>query len=142
MQMNQKNFPWFQKKWQMVPFSFCCNYPTVGYIGMKVSNFVALSVTIAPKNVLTPHIRKTHLSVASLNIRIELMFKRSVKEKRKKGAFPPITPPPRVGLEAQLPPQSLKIYQTEFPLVIKACVSRMWFNLNKVFASDAWVEGA
>ena len=104
---------------------------------MKVSNFVALSVTIAPKNVLTPHIRKTHLSVASLNIRIELMFKRSVKEKRKKGAFPPIPPPPRVELEAQLPPQSLKIYQTEFPLFIKACFSRMWFNLNKVFASDA-----
>lgn len=72
---------------------------------MKVSNFVALSVTIAPKNVLTPHIRKTHLSVASLNIRIELMFKRSVKEKRKKGAFPPIPPPPSCWVGSPTPPR-------------------------------------
>ena len=76
---------------------------------MKVSNFVALSVTIAPKNVLTPHIRKTHLSVASLNIRIELMFKRSVKEKRKKGAFLPIPPPPLVlGWKPNSPHKALR----------------------------------
>ena len=66
---------------------------------MKVSNFVALSVTIAPKNVLTPPIRKTHLSVGSLNIRIELLFKSS--------PYPP-PPPPRVGLEAQLPRKALR----------------------------------
>ena len=68
---------------------------------MKVSNFVALSVTIAPKNVLTPHIRKTHLSVASLNIRIELMFKRSVKEK---GSLSPYPPPPSCWVGSPTPP--------------------------------------
>ena len=47
-----KTFLLFQKKWQMVPFSYFCNYATVGHIGMHIFNFVALSVIIALHNVL------------------------------------------------------------------------------------------
>ena len=36
----------------MVPFSYFCNYATVGHIGMHILNFVALSVIIALHNVL------------------------------------------------------------------------------------------
>ena len=36
-------------------------------------NFVAISVIIAPQNVITPYISKTHLLIFSLNVRkIEL----------------------------------------------------------------------
>ena len=37
------------------------------------ANFVLLSVIVAPHNVLTPRISKTHLPIASLNVR-ELEF--------------------------------------------------------------------
>ena len=36
---------------------------------MRISNFVVLSVITAPRNVLTPHISKTHLPIVSLNVR-------------------------------------------------------------------------
>ena len=36
---------------------------------MQNSNFLVLSVIIAPHNVLTPHISKTHLPFVSLNLR-------------------------------------------------------------------------
>ena len=36
---------------------------------MQIFNSVVLSVIIAPFNVITPHIRKTHLPTASLNVR-------------------------------------------------------------------------
>ena len=55
-------------------------------------------------------------------------------QSRKKGR------PPAWRIEAQLPPQSLKIYQTELPLFIEVCIFQMRFNLNKIFASDVWVE--
>ena len=44
----------------------------------------SLSVITAPQNVLTPHISKTHLPIfftESMWTRIELILKRSVKEK-------------------------------------------------------------
>ena len=47
----------------------CCNYATVGHIGMQIFNFVVLSVIIAPQNILTPHISKTSLPIVSLNVR-------------------------------------------------------------------------
>ena len=53
----------------MVQFCCCCNYATVAHIGMRILNFVVLSVITAPHNVPTPHISKTHLSIVSLNIR-------------------------------------------------------------------------
>ena len=54
----------------MVPFCFCCNYATVvSRIGMRIFNFVVLSVNTASHNVLTPHISKTHLPTVSLNVR-------------------------------------------------------------------------
>ena len=57
----------------MVPFCYCCNYATVDHIGMRIFNFVALSVITATHNVFTPHISKTHLAIVSLNTReIEL----------------------------------------------------------------------
>ena len=36
---------------------------------MQIFNFVVLSVIITSRNVLTPHISKTHLPIVSLNIR-------------------------------------------------------------------------
>ena len=50
----------------MVPFYCCCNYATAGHFG--IFNFVVLSVIITYHNVLTPHIRKTHLAIVSLNV--------------------------------------------------------------------------
>ena len=67
----------------MVPFCCYCNYATLGQIGMRIFNFVVLSVIIAPRNVPTPHISKTHLSNVSLNVReLELCSK---DQSRKKG---------------------------------------------------------
>ena len=59
----------FQKKGHVV--QFCCyyNYATVGHIGMRVFNFVILSVITTLYNVPTFHISKTHLPIVSLNIR-------------------------------------------------------------------------
>ena len=54
----------------MVSFCCCCNYATVGNIGMQIFNFVVLSVIIASHNVLTRHISKTHLpNIVSLHVR-------------------------------------------------------------------------
>ena len=53
----------------MVP-NFCCfKYATVGHIGMRIFNFVILSVITALHNVPTPHISKTHLPIIALNVR-------------------------------------------------------------------------
>ena len=52
----------------MVLFCCCCSYATVGHIGMRILNFVVLSVITAPHNVLTPHISKTRLPIVSLNV--------------------------------------------------------------------------
>ena len=53
----------------MVPFCRCCNYAIEGHIGMQIINFVVLSVITALDNVPTPHIRKIHLPIVSLNVR-------------------------------------------------------------------------
>ena len=53
----------------MIPFCCCCNYATVGHIGMRLFNFVVLSVITAPHNVPTLHISKTHLPNILLNVR-------------------------------------------------------------------------
>ena len=72
----------FLKYGPILPFCCCCNYAAVSPIGMEIFNFVVLSVIIAPHNVLTPHISKTHLLIVSVNIRqLELILKRPVKEK-------------------------------------------------------------
>ena len=77
-------------------------------MGMQIFNFVGLSVIIAPHNVLTPPIIKTHLPVVWLNVRkLELnwcskMLKRAVKEK---GSTPLCG-----GRKPNSPLQSLKIY--------------------------------
>ena len=44
----------------------CGNYATVDHKDMQIFNFVVLSVIIAPRNVLTPHISKTHLFTINL----------------------------------------------------------------------------
>ena len=63
----------------MIPFCCCCNYATVGHIGMRIFNFAVLSVITAPHNVLTPHISKTNLPIVLLNVReVKLMLKRPV----------------------------------------------------------------
>ena len=53
----------------MVPFCCCCDYVTVGHIGMRIFNFVVLSGITAPRNVPTPYISKTNLPIVSLNVR-------------------------------------------------------------------------
>ena len=53
----------------MVPCCCFCNYATVCHIGMRILNFVVLSVITTPHNVPTPHINKNHLPIVSLNIR-------------------------------------------------------------------------
>ena len=52
----------------MVPICRYCNYATVGHTGMRIFNFVILSVITAPPNVPTPHISKIHLPNVSLNV--------------------------------------------------------------------------
>ena len=73
------------------------------HTGMRISNFVFLSVITAPRNVPTPHISKTHLPIVSLNAReLELNWC-SKDQSRKQGA-----PPSYVVVEVQiLSPQSL-----------------------------------
>ena len=41
---------------------------TVGHIGMRIFSFVVLSAINAPRNVSTPYISKTNLSIVSLNV--------------------------------------------------------------------------
>ena len=53
----------------MAPFCGCCNYATVGHIGVKIINFVVLSMIIASTNILTPCISKIYLLIVSLNVR-------------------------------------------------------------------------
>ena len=44
----------------------CCDYAKVGQKSMQIFNSVDISVIIAPPNVFTPHISKTHLPLVSL----------------------------------------------------------------------------
>ena len=53
----------------MAPFCCCCNYATVGHIGVKIINFVVLSMIMASTNILTPRISKIYLLIVSLNVR-------------------------------------------------------------------------
>ena len=52
----------------MVQLCCCCNYAAVGHIGIQIFNFVLLSVIITPRNIITPHISKTHFHIVSLNV--------------------------------------------------------------------------
>ena len=132
MWTNQKSFLWFQKKWHIIPFCCCCNYATVGHIGMRIFNFVVLPVITAPNNVSTPHISKTHLPIVSLNVHeLELNWCSKNQSKKKGGRID-------WGVEAQLPlPLSFKIYWMELLLFIQVCVFRVRL---KRLASDAWAE--
>ena len=50
---------------------------------MQTDNFLVLSVIVGTRNVLFPHINKTHWPIVLLNVhepRIELMLKRAIKE--------------------------------------------------------------
>ena len=72
---------------------------------MQIFNFLVLSEIIDPISFVTPHINKTYLPIASLNVR-ELKLNWCQKEQsRKKEA-----PPPHIAweVEAQLVPQGLK----------------------------------
>ena len=87
---------------------------------MQIFDFVVLSVILAPHNVLTLH--KTHLPIVHLIYVNSNWIDAQKISQEKKGGPSPL----RGGVEAQLSPQ-----RREF---------RMWFNLNKIFASDAWAE--
>ena len=86
----------------LIPFCCCCNYATVGHIGIRLFNFVVLSVITVPHNLPTPHIGKTHLPNVSLRVcKLELNWC-SIDQSSKIGRSS------CVGVEAQLPPSSLK----------------------------------
>ena len=100
---------------------------------MQILNFVILSVIIAPHNVLTPHISKTHLPIVSVNVH-ELELNWSSKEQsRKKWGLP------YVG-NLNSPRKALIFIKQGSPLFMKECLFRMRFNLNIIFASNAWGE--
>ena len=84
-----------------------CNYAAVvGHIGMQIFNFVVLSVIIASHNVLTPHFSKTYLPIVLLNER-ELWVDAQKTSQRKGWPAPSV---PAWEVEAQIPPQGLKIH--------------------------------
>ena len=83
----------------MVPFCCCCNYATVAHKGMQIFHTIVLSVIITPHDVLTPHISKTHLLFPFANL---IDAQKSCQGKKE--AFHAL------GVEAQLLPQSLRIY--------------------------------
>ena len=80
----------------MVPFCRCCNYATVGYICIRIFNFVALTVITAPHNASTPHISKSHWPIVSLNAR-ELEMNSCSKDQSRKKAAPPNSPRKALG---------------------------------------------
>ena len=94
---------------------------------MQIFNFVVLSVIIARHNVHTPHIRKTicllfHLTFVNLNWTDVQKTSQWKRETILRGL--------RRVVEAQIPPQSLKTYQTELPLFIYVCIFLMRFSLK------------
>ena len=72
----------------MVPFCRFCNYATAGHIGMRIFDFVVLSVITAPHNGPTFHISNTHLPIVSLTVR-ELNLNWCSKDHSRKKADPP-----------------------------------------------------
>ena len=101
---------------------------------MQIFSFIVLSVIIAHHSGLSPRISKIHLPISSLNVRELKLNWCSQDQSRKIGGLP------AWGMEAQLPLQNLKDYLMDLPLFIEVYIFRMMFNLNKIFASDAWVE--
>ena len=73
---------------------------------MQIFNFVVLSVIIASHNVLTPHFSKTYLPIVLLNER-ELWVDAQKTSQRKGRPAPSV---PAWEVEAQIPPQGLKIH--------------------------------
>ena len=104
---------WFQKKRLMVQFRCCCNFATVGHIGMQIFNFIVSSVIITHHSLLPPRISKTHFPISSLNVR-ELNLNWCLQDQSKK-----IGGLSAWGMEAQLPLQNLKIYLMNLPLFIE-----------------------
>ena len=101
---------------------------------MQIFNFIVSSVIIAHHSVLSPRISKTHLPISSLNVRELKLNWCSEDQSRKMGGLP------AWRMENQLRLQNLKIYLMDLPLFIEVYIFRMKFNLNKIFASDAWAE--
>ena len=62
-----------------------CIIVTAAHVGLQIFNIVVLSVIIAPHNVLTPHISKTHLPIVSLHERELELNGCSKDQSRKKG---------------------------------------------------------
>ena len=101
---------------------------------MHIFNFIVLSVAIAHHSFLSPRISKTHLPTSSLNVRELKLNWCSQNRSRKIGGLP------AWGMEAQLSLQNLKSYLMDLPLFIEVYIFQMRFNLNKIFACDAWAE--
>ena len=91
-------------------------------------NFVILSVIIAPRNVLTAHISKTHLFTINLiYVNSSWVYVQKTSEGKREAPFP------LRGSGSPAPQHILKIYWAEVPLFIEVCVFRMRFSLNKIF---------
>ena len=77
----------------MVTLFCCCNTATVVHIGMRIFNFVVLSVITAPHNVPIPHINKTHLRVISFNVsELELSYAQKTSQGKRNPGGSTTTP--------------------------------------------------
>ena len=144
----------------MVPFSSCCNYEAVGRIGMKIFNFIVLSLLLLSAAFSLLTLAKPICLFFSFNVR-ELELKWCSKDqstwgplcvKRWNHNFPNkvLRFVKRYSLSLSLPPSSLclsvslcvslSLSQFSLSVSLQVCVFQMWCSLNEIFTSDTWAE--
>ena len=114
---------------------FCsCNCATEDHIGMRIFDFVVLSLITAPHNVLTPHFSKTHLPIVSLNVReVELNWCSKDQPKKKGG-------PPAWGWKPNSPRKALRFIKRSSLSLHRGMRLPNTVQSKQNFASDAWAE--
>ena len=146
----------------MVPFSSCCNYEAVGRIGMKIFNFIVLSLLLLSAAFSLLTLAKPICLFFSFNVR-ELELNWCSKDqsiwgplcvKRWNHNFPNkvlrFVKRNSLSLSLSLPPSSLclsvslcvslSLSQFSFSVSLQVCVFQMWCSLNEIFTSDTWAE--
>ena len=146
----------------MVPFSSCCNYEAVGRIGMKIFNFIVLSLLLLSAAFSLLTLAKPICLFFSFNVR-ELELNWCSKDqsiwgplcvKRWDHNFPNkvlrFVKRNSLSLSLSLPPSSLclsvslcvslSLSQFSLSVSLQVCVFQMWCSLNEIFTSDTWAE--
>ena len=148
----------------MVPFSSCCNYEAVGRIGMKIFNFIILSLLLLSAAFSLLTLAKPICLFFSFNVR-ELKLNWCSKDqsiwgplcvKRWNHNFPNKVlrfvkrNSLSLSLSLSLPPSSLclsvslcvslSLSQFSLSVSLQVCVFQMWCSLNEIFTSDTWAE--